>query len=34
MKLELTESWLSISELRREVKHWKDKYDMLREGIE
>lgn len=34
MKLELTENWLTIDELRREAKQWKDKYELLREGME
>ena len=34
MKLELTECWLNVDELRSEVKQWKDKYEILREGME
>ena len=34
LKLELTESWLSVSELRREVKMWREKYEQIREGTE
>ena len=34
LKLELTESWLSIGELRKEVKTWREKYEVLREGME
>ena len=34
MKLELTECWLTISELRREVTSWRDRYQEIREGFE
>jgi hypothetical protein len=34
MKLELTEAQLSADELRVEVKRWREKYEVLREGME
>jgi len=34
MKLELTECWLTISELRREVANWRSRYEEIHEGLE
>ncbi len=34
MKLELTEQQLCVDELRLELKKWKDKYEVLRDGME
>lgn len=34
LKLELTENWLLVGELRREAKNWRERYEVLREGME
>lgn len=34
MKLELMDAQLTADELRHDLKEWKERYDMLREGVE